>query len=732
MAPPKRKAPPADDPGAPTKSDLTVTVSVPPRGLEFALKIAARGYRVHPVRWPSKAPILKDWPTKASTDPSEIEKMWRTRPRSAVGVACGPELAVDLDEKMGMTGIQAWTDWCADNAVDLEDFAQRTLSGGAHILYTLPEGTVLGDSSGTLPDGIDIRGYGGQIVAYELLPEISTLHVAPEPLLAALRRPEKPERHSTSATVRDPALGLHPYAARAIGYELDRLDECARGGDLWDTTSFEVSCNLIEFSNSVWSGYTLEMAHADFLNHAPVDNAGFPESRRNAKWESALQTVGDNDRPEPEGQYLTPQEVFDEWVEQAQHRIFDATPILQHIRQAAHSRMLGSGAVLANVLGRVLAEVPPGVVLPPTIGSEAPLNLGFAMVGQSGDGKSATYKCGAEVLGLRQNHLETGVGSGEGLIEAFLEEQTVPDPRDPTKTVKVKGLVTPPSRIFHVDEVEHLTKASGRDGATIMSILRTALTGGSMKSANATAERRRSVDAGSYRLIVYIGVQPGLSGALLNDADAGTPQRLLWISTVDRTVPLEPPEWPGSLEWAGVVLYAQDYHVQYPKHIKDLLIRQRYDRVHGQGDPLESHLMLTRLKVAAALAFLHDEMDITDQWWTIAGHLMEWSKLEQQRCRDSLNKTKVDGYVKQGQAEAIKQQASEDQRLKNVEAGLLRAIEKTPGVSWSAARHSIRANNRELAEDALESLVAAGVVRVEDFMNGPQKGKKLWLRTKAD
>ena len=697
----------------------------PPRGLRFALQLAARGYRVFPVAWPSRVPLLKDWPNRASSDPLEIEAMWGKR-QAVVGIAAGPILVVDIDEKDGRKGIEKWNAWCAENGVHQDEFTQTTLSGGVHQFYSVPSGVHLGNSSGSLPSGIDIRCEAGFAFAYELLPEVSELPPVPEALLEALKRPEPRPRRSTSAKPRDPSLGVHPYAERAIGYELDRLDACASGeADLWNNTVYAVSANLIEFSNSNWSGYSLEQAHADLFEHAPQD-PGFGPNEIQKCWESALQKVGDADREEPEGQYLSAQEVFDEWIEEAQHRIFDATPILQHIRQAAHSRMLGSGAVLANVLGRVLAEVPPGVVLPPTIGSAASLNLGFAMVGQSGDGKSATFKCGAEILGLNQKHLETGVGSGEGLIESFLEEQSIPDPRDPTKSIRVKGLVTPPSRIFHVDEIEQLTKASGREGATIMSILRTALTGGAMKSANATVERRRSVDSETYRLVTYLGVQPTKSGPLLNEADAGTPQRLLWISTVDKTVPLEKPEWPGSLDWAGMIIYANQYEVKYPQHIKDMLEKQRYDRVHGKGDPLESHLMLTRLKVAAALAFLHDEMDITDQWWTLSGYLMDWSKKEQDRCRAVLDEVGSAAARSRGRTSVVEEEAAEAARTDAVKERIRQILRKGES-TWTQIHDRLSPKQRERLESAVSELSKAGEVAVEAIEARGRRIRKLRL-----
>jgi len=287
------------------------TASIPeipsPRGLEFALALATRGYRVFPVQ--GKTPLVKDWPNKASSDPGFILDMWMEHPDAAIGIACGdPVLAVDLDVKT-TDGIVNWKQWCKDNNVDGETRHQETPSGGAHILYTMPEGIKLGNGTGDLPPGIDIRGNGGYIVAYGMLPAVSELPTLPKALETTLKPRQKPERAQGDVIPRDPALGIHPYASRAIGYELARLDECARGGDLWDSTTFAVACNLIEFANSSWSAYSLEQALEDFLGHAPRD-PGFGPPEHWAKWDSALQKVGDMDRPEPEDNQSSPEDVF--------------------------------------------------------------------------------------------------------------------------------------------------------------------------------------------------------------------------------------------------------------------------------------------------------------------------------------------------------------------------------------------------------------------------------------
>lgn len=63
---------------------------------------------------------------------------------------------------------------------------------------------------------------------------------------------------------------------------------------------------------------------------------------------------------------------------------------LRDLRQFAHARMVGRWAMLGNALARVIAHVPPHVVLPPTVGDHASLNLFVAIVGRSGDSKSAS------------------------------------------------------------------------------------------------------------------------------------------------------------------------------------------------------------------------------------------------------------------------------------------------------------------------------------------------------
>lgn len=118
------------------------------------------------------------------------------------------------------------------------------------------------------------------------------------------------EPYLDPSPARPESEGVHPYAARAIAGELAKLDALPypwHKDSFWDQTTFNVACNLVEFANSNWSGYTHEDARADLFEHAPSDDA-WGRSQHAAKWLSALNRIGSGARPSPEDK---PGDVFD-------------------------------------------------------------------------------------------------------------------------------------------------------------------------------------------------------------------------------------------------------------------------------------------------------------------------------------------------------------------------------------------------------------------------------------
>lgn len=271
------------------------------KGLGDALLAAGDGYRVFPVG-SDKKPLIKSWVQLATTDRDTLERWWKRFPDALVGIATGHGLGViDLDVKNGQDGPTEWRTWCAErNLPPMEQHMLRTRSVGSRHL-PMRIGGPARNAVGLLP-GVDIRGDGGYVVAWNRPPKFEDLPEATGPVEALLSAPEKDERPTAEpiGPERDPGLRVHPYAAAVIERELVRLDECELLGlDYWNSTTYAVACNLLEFANSPWSGYSREQAHADLLDRAPTDS-GFGRREHEERWDSAIKRIGDKGRPNPD------------------------------------------------------------------------------------------------------------------------------------------------------------------------------------------------------------------------------------------------------------------------------------------------------------------------------------------------------------------------------------------------------------------------------------------------
>ncbi len=108
---------------------------------------------------PGKCPRIK-WRDKSNNLISQIANWWAKWPTANIGIDCGKSslLVLDADKyKDKYTGI--------DLQLDEETITSLTGGGGSHLWYSQPGGKVFGNGVGKLPDGIDIRGEGGYIVA---------------------------------------------------------------------------------------------------------------------------------------------------------------------------------------------------------------------------------------------------------------------------------------------------------------------------------------------------------------------------------------------------------------------------------------------------------------------------------------------------------------------------------------------------------------------------------------
>jgi hypothetical protein len=213
--------------------------------LAAALAHARRGWRVFPLRPGDKRPAVRDWETRATTDPARIERAWRAD-RFNIGIACGPSglVVVDLDRpKPGqlpppayrMPGVRDGGDVLAvlceanDQPLPIDTYTVRTASGGTHLYYTAPAGVTLRNTAGRLGWLIDTRATGGYVVAAGSHVAghryIALVDVAPMPLPGWLTdRLTDPEPASAPSEGTNPARGnATAYAAAALRGELDRV-----------------------------------------------------------------------------------------------------------------------------------------------------------------------------------------------------------------------------------------------------------------------------------------------------------------------------------------------------------------------------------------------------------------------------------------------------------------------------------------------------------------------------
>ena len=158
------------------------------KNLAAALTLANAGFRVFPARaiynsvtqrW-NKPPCVSNWRSLATNDLGKISRWWRQYPDAIPAVCCGDFVVVDADRHFNGS----------DGVFILNDFAKScggwpnhpmvlTPSNGEHH-YFQQSNPPLGNRTGQLPDGIDVRGVGGFVIGPgAILPNGTGWHLAP-------------------------------------------------------------------------------------------------------------------------------------------------------------------------------------------------------------------------------------------------------------------------------------------------------------------------------------------------------------------------------------------------------------------------------------------------------------------------------------------------------------------------------------------------------------------------
>jgi hypothetical protein len=281
---------------------------------------------------------------------------------------------------------------------------------------------------------------------------------------------------------------------------------------------------------------------------------------------------------------------------------------------AAMNGLLSPWALLGCCAAKALTLCPPTVRLPALIGiSPGSLNWFCILAGRSGFGKTVTMAAVDELI--PSTVIQRNIGSGEGMTEAYRRPRTDEEPGNYE------------SIMFIADEIDTLAAHKSRTGSTTMTMLRSAFSGATL-GASTKASSNFHVPAQSYRMTLVVGAQPGRVGALMDDADAGTPQRFMWFPVLDDRVNGEEVMVPGELDvptqlTSHTLRYGTE--VQVPDVVVRAVKRNRVAVHKGQGSEMDSHRLFVREKFAFALALLDGRDDMSEEDWELAGVAMSVS-----------------------------------------------------------------------------------------------------------
>lgn len=391
---------------------------------------------------------------------------------------------------------------------------------------------------------------------------------------------------------------------------------------------------------------------------------------------------------------------------------YDMRDDLDHLRTLARHHRVGPDGFLAATVTKVLAATEPHVTV--KVGnSPGSLNFMCALVGPSGSGKGKTAAAVRDHVHIRDHKNrpiytnEYNAGSGEGMSTVYRPRGTKDDePNEVTRAV------------FSAPEIDSIGALQSRTGSTLTSVIRSAWSGEQLGNQNAGKDNSTRVPANSYRWCMWMGVQPRRAGVLLNDADGGTPQRVLWgeVGEPKDQAPLRAPANPqGDL---NVTLPNLDGGCEMQVHhtIRDEYDAAEYERLIAPLDAgtLDGHLRFTRLRVAAALALMDGRKVVGKQDWDIAGAIVDRSTAVRQSILETLDAANKEHARNAAVARVDAKMAGDDhmetRAAQRVRDRILTSLEKHGECSRPELYRYCRQNLRPHFDAVFYSLIAQGVI----------------------
>ena len=142
------------------------------KNLKAALALADAGFSVFPARaiynsstrrW-NKPPFIQNWQSHATTDLRKIKGWWHLCPDAIPAIRCDDFVVIDADRHAGgPDGVAALAELTKQHGDWPNHPIVHTPSSGEHHFFCQPN-PAIGNRTGQLPPGIDVRGTGGFVI----------------------------------------------------------------------------------------------------------------------------------------------------------------------------------------------------------------------------------------------------------------------------------------------------------------------------------------------------------------------------------------------------------------------------------------------------------------------------------------------------------------------------------------------------------------------------------------
>ncbi len=249
--------------------------------LAAALRLAAEGPAVFPVTR-AKRPACPHGKDDATTDPTEIKRLFAARGAALVAIATGAPSGISVLDIDRQHDGATW--WSANRERLPATFAYRTRSGGMHLWFLHRPGL----RTCIVAEGVERRGEGASAIYWPAtgLPILADAAPAPWPLWLEPAAPPAWTPPPAPSWLGDDRVRARRYAEAALRRGIEAVAGAGEGTR--NATLFREAAGLLRL---VETGATTPGEVAEAMAHAALA-AGLPSREVQTTIRSALQAGG--------------------------------------------------------------------------------------------------------------------------------------------------------------------------------------------------------------------------------------------------------------------------------------------------------------------------------------------------------------------------------------------------------------------------------------------------------